>query len=118
MRRIAVIIMLLAVAACGPDYEPRSKEVTYHPKRGGIQYNYPCPDWSHDATRNYDNSVHSNFGCAANHNLAVQLEDPRDLYRGHGTPGPDAEITARTVEQYRAGDLPRPLEPQQATSSR
>jgi hypothetical protein len=112
---ILAILSLSLLTACGEDYTPRSKQAVYDPTENRIVPPYPCPDWSHSAQVNYDNSLHSNFGCATQNNLSVQLENPADWKGGHGTSGPDAETTIRVIEQYRAGDLPRPLTPQQDT---
>lgn len=114
MRPLILLALLTTVVACD-DYTPREKKAVYDPATGTTSLPYPCPDWSHNTVRNYDNSVHSNYGCATANNIAVQLEEPADLHRGHGTPGPDAGMTSRVIEAYRAGDLPQPLEPQQDT---
>ena len=87
------------------------------PQTGAIDYAHPCPDWSKNAQVNYGNAPHSNFGCATANNLAQQLENPRDLYQGHGESSPDTETTTRVIERYRLGDLPVPLEPQQASGT-
>lgn len=113
---LALLSLLLFLAACD-DYEPREKKAVYDPMRKETTLPHPCPDWSHNAARNYDNSLHSNYGCATANNMAIQLENPRDLHRGHGTRSPDAGITSGVIEAYRAGDLPQPLVPQQATGS-
>lgn len=112
-RWIAPIIVLLALAGCSGDYVPREKATRVDPQTGALDLPYPCPDWSHNPSVNFDNSVHSNYGCATANNLAVQLEDPRDLVRGHGTPGPDAGITADAVARYRAGEIPAEFTPEQ-----
>ncbi len=111
-RCILAVPLFFALAAC-TDYVPREKTVSFDPATGELALPYPCPDWSHNAVRNYDNSVHSNFGCATNSNLAVQLERPRDLNRGHGDHAPDTGITTSVIEAYRAGEIPAPLSPQQ-----
>lgn len=117
MRHMLIpMIALLALTACGDDYIPREKKAVYDPQTQETVLPYPCPDWSHNTVRNYDNSAHSNFGCATHNNMAIQLEDPRDLHRGHGEKSPDAGITTGVIEAYRAGDLPQPLEPQEDTS--
>lgn len=111
---ILMTLMLGALCACG-DYIPREKKAVYDPATNETTLPYPCPDWSHNSVRNDDNSPHSNYGCATTNNMAIQLEDPRDLHRGHGTDGPDTGITAGVIGAYRAGDLPQPLSPQQST---
>ncbi len=114
-RCFAAFTAVLLLAACN-DYEPREKKTSIDPLTGELTLPHPCPDWSHNATRNYDNSVHSNFGCATANNTAIQVENPLDMNRGHGASGPDAGITSSVIEAYRAGDLPAPLEAQQDTA--
>jgi len=113
MRQYIAITLLVSLAACADDYVPREKIARVDPVTGELTLPYPCPDWSHNTVRNYDNSPHSNYGCATATNMAVQLENPRDLNRGHGDASPDAGITTDVIARYRAGDLPVPLESQQ-----
>lgn len=111
-------ILLLSLAACGGNnFTPREKVATYDPETKALTMPYPCPDWSQSQTSNYLNELHSNFGCAVNTNLAVQLEDPADLHRGHGSAGPDAETSEGVIESYRAGELPVELKPLQSNGS-
>lgn len=114
MTRLAITAVVLALAACSGE-PPRVKDAQVDAATGVVTPPYPCPDWSSNTVRNYGNHVHSNYGCATNHNMALQVEDPRDLHRGHGDGKPDASITSRVIERYRAGELPAPLTPQQAT---
>jgi hypothetical protein len=119
MTRCWPFLALLALTACGGDFVPRDKEAHYDPLTGGIVLPYPCPDWSHSSVINYDNSVHSNYGCAVNNNMAQQLAYPEDLAHGRaGAPvGPDAEIGTHVIELYRAGTIPQPLTPMQGGGS-
>jgi pilus assembly protein CpaD len=68
----------------------------------------PCGMWPHDLGPNSDrehseNIQYWNFGCASQHNLAAQVENPADLVQ------PRAESAAYTprrttvLEKYRAG---------------
>jgi hypothetical protein len=112
--------ILLSLAACGDEFVPREKVAQYDPETGTLELPYPCPDWSHSSLINYDNSPHSNYGCAVNTNVAQQLANPEDI--AHGAPsdqsvGPDTEVTTRVIEQYRAGEIPVPLEPIQASAA-
>ena len=112
MRYVIISAFLLLAACAEPDYAPHPKQAVYDPQTRAVVMPYPCPDWSHVGP-NADNANDSNFGCAVENNLAVQLDDPRDLYRGHGAAGPDAQINRYVIEQYRAGKLPVPLQPMQ-----
>lgn len=118
MRRIVpcLILCCLALSACGPDYVPREKTADVDPQTGWVVPPYPCPDWSHSARVNYDNSLHSNYGCAVNNNLAVQLADPWDLKEGRGSNTGNAVQSIRAMELYNAGELPQPLTPMQDDS--
>lgn len=111
-----MVLMLLALAACD-NFTPREKVATYDPETRGLELPYPCPDWSQSQVHNYKNEPHSNFGCAVNTNMAVQLENPEDLHHGHGNASPDTEVTVRAVQQYRSGDIPVPLTPLQSTGT-
>ena len=112
----AILCLLTGVSACS-NYEPREKVATYDPKTDELTLPYPCPDWSQPQTHNYINAPHSNFGCAVNNNLAVQLDNPRDLYEGHGTNGMDLDNNDRVIQLYRAGTLPQPLTPLQSAGT-
>lgn len=110
--RFVFLSAFLVLAACD-DYEPRSKKAIYDPSTHALVLPYPCPDWSRSSSVNYGNVPHSNYGCAVENNLAIQLENPKDLWRGNGSASPDAEIGIRTIQQYRAGTIPAPLTPMQ-----
>lgn len=116
MKHTYFVIPLLFLAACADDFVPQEKIARYDPQvEGSIEYPYPCPDWSHSSTINYDNSLHSNYGCATRTNAARQLAYPQDLDHASGdaATGPDTEVSNRVIEQYRAGEIPAPLEPLQ-----
>ena len=114
MRNSLILLMVLTLGAC-TNFVPREKVAHYDRDTRALTLPYPCPDWSQSQTSNYLNQPHSNYGCAVNTNAALQLEDPEDMIRGHGTKGPDSAISARVLEQYRSGDLPVPLTPQQSS---
>ncbi len=116
MRHFILVAALLGLSACAADFEPADKVVAVDPTTGYAIPPHPCPDWSHNATVNYDNSLHSNFGCATNNNMAVQLADPWDLQQGVGSGTGNTDMGIRTIERYRAGEIPEPLVPLQADS--
>ena len=118
MVRYGLIIMVMSgLAACTDNFEPREKAATYDPVTGELTMPYPCTDWSQSQTQNYQNHIHSNYGCAVNTNSALQIAEPSDLYRGHGDDGPDIETTTRVVQRYRTGELPVALTPQQSSNT-
>ena len=118
MRHFILTFALLgALTACEPNFTPNPKVAGYDPETGAVIPPHPCPDWSQSQTSNYINQVHSNFGCAVGNDTSLQLADPQDLVRGHGTVGPDTGISTGVIEQYRAGKLPAPLTPLQDSSA-
>lgn len=59
-----------------------------------------CPDWSNNSQTDFNNSTHSNFGCATNANRAAMVANPEDLIRGQrGDPSTRAGVEA--IKQYR-----------------
>jgi len=62
-----------------------------------------CPDWSRNVTTEFEGNSHSNFGCAANSNLAAMIANPADLVRGaQGSEVIDAAFSAKAIGSYRA----------------
>lgn len=117
MMRYIALMMVVGLAACTDNFTPRDKTATYDPVRKELNLPSPCPDWSQSQTQNYKNEPHSNFGCAVNNNLALQLEDPADLHRGHGDNRPNPDVRARYIQRYLAGEIPEPLSPIQDSGS-
>lgn len=122
MTRVLLILGLMSVlSACVEtppnNFTPREKTATYDPVSEQLTLPHPCPDWSQTQTENYRNEAHSNYGCAVNTNNALQIANPKDVLQGRGAPGPDSEVTARTVERYRAGEIPAELTPVQGSGS-
>ena len=110
-----VLLAALTLAACD-NFTPNPKVASYDTQTHDLAMPYPCPDWSQTQVQNYKNEIHSNFGCAVNTNLAVQVENPEDLHHGHGDTSPDAEVTTRVIQQYRAGEIPVALTPIQTVA--
>lgn len=117
MRYALLLLPCLLLTACGHDYTPRDKQVEIDHQTGELILPHPCPDWSKSTVGNYTNSQHSNYGCAVNNNLAVQLADPWDLKEGIGNANADTEASVRTIERYRSGEIPAALTPQQDTGN-
>lgn len=115
MRLGMVLIGMAALAGC-TNFTPREKVASYDPESKALTLPHPCPDWSQSQTSNVLNETHSNYGCAVNTNSAIQVADPHDLVRGHGDIGPDTGITTRVIEDYRAGNLPVALVPNQSAT--
>ena len=116
MRALACFSLIM-LTACAGDYVPREKQARYDRDTQTVEYPYPCPDWSHASDINYDNSVYSNYGCATRNNLAQQLAYPEDLDRASGAAGAtDTEATVRTIQRYRAGEIPVQPQPMQGAT--
>ena len=61
-----------------------------------------CPNWSVPSQPNLENATMSNFGCAANGNLAAMIANPEDLVHGREGNGlSDATTASRAIGLYR-----------------
>ena len=64
-----------------------------------------CPDWSAKSDINYNNAMHSNYGCAINSNLAAMVANPEDLIKGQeGTGETIVATSSKAIDTYR--DMP------------
>lgn len=63
----------------------------------------PCGNWTDRYTRNPKNLATPNFGCAAQHNLAVLVADPHDLIEPRGVTASDASRRDTVLGLYREG---------------
>jgi pilus assembly protein CpaD len=62
-----------------------------------------CPDWTRDATYEYDSNTSSSYGCATNGNLAAMIASPADLVRGQesAAAGADLLVGNKAIETFR-----------------
>ncbi len=61
-----------------------------------------CPDWSRDATNEFESNTSSDYGCAINSNLAAMIANPADLVRGAArTETTDAAVSYKAIDTYR-----------------
>ncbi|WP_254606477.1 CpaD family pilus assembly protein [Sphingomonas bacterium] len=61
-----------------------------------------CPDYSRNGSHEFAGSTTSNFGCAANSDLAAMVADPADLVRGEPGSGTiDTATSSRAIDAYR-----------------
>jgi len=61
-----------------------------------------CPDWSRNATNEFESNTSSNFGCAINSNLAAMIANPADLVRGkEGAETTDTAASYKAIDTYR-----------------
>jgi pilus assembly protein CpaD len=84
-----------------------------------LRFNYPrmvasagpCGLWPHDLGSTGDrerseNLEYWNFGCAAQRNLAAQVENPADLVQPRGEGPADTPRRTMVLEKYRRGEEP------------
>jgi len=65
-----------------------------------------CPNWSERSNPDFQNRTSSNFACAVNTNLAIQIANPEDLVHGREPSGVTDPVSAsRAVEVYRTKAL-------------
>lgn len=58
-----------------------------------------CPDWSRNASHEFDNHTSSNYGCATNASLAAMIANPEDLVHGQsGGPVTDAARARKAID--------------------
>lgn len=99
-----------AVRQDAPDMPGRDGVVTVVARRYVV--NAPaCPDWSMPTGRNPDNRPTSNFGCATALNLGAMIADPADLAGGRVLPPEDGAGAVRSVQVWRAGQVPVAADP-------
>lgn len=61
-----------------------------------------CPDWSRNASTEFNSNTSSNQGCAINSNLAAMVARPEDLVHGQSVqPGSDPTISTKAIGVYR-----------------
>ena len=60
-----------------------------------------CPDWRGGLDHEVTMSTRSNYGCAANRNLAAMVADPNDLQQGRTHSGVDAETITKAIDAWR-----------------
>lgn len=67
-----------------------------------------CPNWTKNPISDHNNEPASNFGCATATDLALMIDDPRDLVIGRTLDPAAAEPAIEPVTRYRAGKV-KPL---------
>lgn len=63
----------------------------------------PCGDWSDNNAFTLTNRPMTNFGCATQHNIAVQLANPKDLVSPQTGTSPDAARRTAVLDKYEKG---------------
>ena len=62
-----------------------------------------CPNWTKPPGNDFDNTMHSDFGCATASNLAAMVADPHDLLAGRSMGPPSGEPALAAMQRYLAG---------------
>lgn len=70
-----------------------------------------CPDWTSEPTFTFNNTVHSNYGCATASNLGMMIADPEDLINGRTLAPADGDYLRTSIDNYRAGKTKALLDP-------
>lgn len=61
-----------------------------------------CPDWSRNASADFEANTSSNYGCAINTNLAAMVAQPGDLVRGADPSAvADTAVNTKAIDAYR-----------------
>jgi pilus assembly protein CpaD len=62
-----------------------------------------CPNWTKPPGNPFDNSLHSDFGCATAIDLAAMVADPRDLVEGRPLAPVVGDAAIWPINRYRTG---------------
>jgi pilus assembly protein CpaD len=90
---------IMITADSGPQSGPQARVsfVRYHADPP------PCGNWSESLAITYENKPSPNFGCATQHNLAVEVADPHDLVAPKTLEPGDALRSLTVLDKYRQG---------------
>jgi len=79
----SLIFVTMALSACADSYPPTMRPdytIRVAPSPTGHAATPPtCADWTADLANPYDNQPLPQFGCATARNLAMMVEQPKDL---------------------------------------
>jgi len=62
----------------------------------------PCGNWSADLTTTKDNGPYENLGCAVQHNIAAEIDNPRTIDKPNGESLKSAEDGVSAVVRQQA----------------
>ena len=62
-----------------------------------------CPNWTKPPGNDFDNTLHSDFGCATAVDLAAMVADPRDLVEGRPLAPVVGDVAILPMHRYRTG---------------
>lgn len=63
-----------------------------------------CGDWSDNTSFTMLNQTTRNFGCATQHNIAAQVDNPEDLIRPRKSEGASGARRATVIDKYEKGE--------------
>lgn len=101
--RIANVGVAAAVPPAGVASAATSQPFVLSFTRYVASVERECGDWEKDFSSDSDNQEWSNFGCAAQHNLAAMVADPLDLKRPRATTPIDVDRRTIVIKAYREG---------------
>jgi pilus assembly protein CpaD len=67
-----------------------------------------CPNWTKPPGNDFDNTLHSDFGCSSAIDLAAMVADPRDLVEGRPLAPVVGDAAIWPIERYRTGAPEKP----------
>jgi pilus assembly protein CpaD len=71
---------------------------------GYVAHTQDCGDWSsQQASDTFSNLPMANFGCAVQHNIAAQVENPRDIVEPRALGPSDAMRRSTVMSAYENG---------------
>jgi pilus assembly protein CpaD len=62
-----------------------------------------CPNWTKPPGNDFDNTMHSDYGCASAVDLAAMVADPRDLVEGRPLAPVVGDVAIFAINRYRTG---------------
>jgi len=113
---LAALLIAALLGGCSASEVTTPKEA-YVDADAGIVTLPHCPDWTHNASYNPDNSINSNFGCATATNEALMIADPMDLIEGRSDSTPDVQSDVAGITRYYNGEISPPVVSNTATST-
>lgn len=112
MRALPILAAALALAGCSANPTERAEwPVTVTPAAGQparlVAVPPECGAVPATVSKLHGTAWHNPYlglGCSQARNLALQVEEPRDLLAGRALDAPDAEREARAIERYHKGE--------------
>ena len=90
---------IMITADSGPQFGPQARVSFVRYRADPV----PCGNWSESLAVTYENKPTPNFGCATQHNLAVEVADPHDLVAPKTLEPGDALRSLAVLDKYRQG---------------